>query len=490
MEIILLRSFLVLNPQDEVEKTSANECLKWLVQNDLIHPFLVASSMPVISEKIIDYYTTTGNAPFIDWLSAELQTSSIKRNEDVIDFTVIINAIKGKPRVGVNEIPKVYESFKNDFIKRSITSTLDEVKVISETSLKKAGKEYSGSTDAMDYFNYKTGVIKNIFENNRSKVHLKNDVGKYFDKYEQKKNRSDKQGCMFGLDEYDLLTAGINCGEFVMITAFAYEGKSTFLRNMFYKNVFHLNKFAVFGSLEMHLDVVVNLLISRHSANPKFNGIHAPIPYERIKRGTLSEDEEQFFRDIVLDDMVKGNYGECEILQIPNCSLQEFKSKLDMAATKFGDLDLACLDYLQLVRQPGRSYKDNELEQIMKDAKQLALSFNNNKGIVLATPHQINRVGRDSAEKMENYTLRNLSNTSEAERSTDIVIWILCNPDMRVRRESRTGIIKNREGKLMDAFNFYVDPDTGLICSLDAGDDLTLEGITPESLIQNIMNSK
>ena len=106
-----------------------------------------------------------------------------------------------------------------------------------------------------------------------------------------------------------------------------------------------------------------------------------------------------------------------------------------------------------------------EYEKLMQSFKDLALhTFD---GIYVVNAHQINREGRKEAEKSEKYTIRDLSMTAGAERSSDVILYLLRLDKYKQENEVRMGVIKNRDGKADDNGRMYFENyEVGLIDNL------------------------
>jgi hypothetical protein len=59
----------------------------------------------------------------------------------------------------------------------------------------------------------------------------------------------------------------------------------------------------------------------------------------------------------------------------------------------------------------------------------MAVGFNNGEGIPVVNPWQINREGKAAAAINEYYSLNHLSDTSEIEKSSDIIMALLRDTD-------------------------------------------------------------
>ncbi len=94
-----------------------------------------------------------------------------------------------------------------------------------------------------------------------------------------------------------------------------------------------------------------------------------------------------------------------------------------------------------------------ELNSVLRGAKKLAMHFNHGEKIPVLLLFQINREGKDAADKAAGrYKLRALSYANEAERSADIVTTTYLNDDMRKQGHTAFDCLKRREGPKFEPF--------------------------------------
>jgi hypothetical protein len=134
-------------------------------------------------------------------------------------------------------------------------------------------------------------------------------------------------------------------------------------------------------------------------------------------------------------------------------------------------LHLLTIDYLGLVdlsaTQSGMQDVQS-LNQVVRQAKGLAASFNHGKGISILSPFQSNREGYKEAMKSEGrYNLTAMAWANEAERSADNVFSVYLDASMRSTNELVIGHLKHREGPVVpDLVRVFADPKTRRIDDL------------------------
>ena len=113
-----------------------------------------------------------------------------------------------------------------------------------------------------------------------------------------------------------------------------------------------------------------------------------------------------------------------------------------------------------------RAKRQEELSDIVRDVKQLAVSFNNGKSVAVLAASQIGRTEYNYALKSGEYSIASFSDTSEMERSADLLVWLLRRKQDKEAHEIKAGICKYRDGSVSIPFTLYEDYAHGLIADL------------------------
>jgi hypothetical protein len=155
--------------------------------------------------------------------------------------------------------------------------------------------------------------------------------------------------------------------------------------------------------------------------------------------------------------------------------------------------------HLVIVDHPGLMSPDDagqykgetsSLNEIMKQLKRIAMTFNNNTGSAMICPFQINREGKKNVVKRTEkskdskegktfsiqdlekplYSTFDLSYANEAERSADSVIYTYLDDDLRKTNKLSIGCIKSRHGGLFTPFTADTALPAGMIWYIDPND--------------------
>jgi replicative DNA helicase len=265
---------------------------------------------------------------------------------------------------------------------------------------------------------------------------------------------SDEVGSPTGFKAIDDATRGIKKGEFWLTAAYTSEGKSMWLNNLMWTNAVLYGRNVVYASGEMPKDQIRQWILARHSQHPKFEGLGQPLGLTDLRDGTLSPAQERFFLETVVPDFTTSKeYGQMQVFQIyGGMTVSDLYRTLKYYRAQF-DIDLFIIDMVQHLS--GDSHKESfqiELQDNIMRLKQMAVTFNDGEGLPIITGYQVTRNAREKAEKMDGYENAALAYTAEAERSSDVVLWLLRKEAYKKVREVRLGMTKNRGGYIMEPY--------------------------------------
>lgn len=149
-------------------------------------------------------------------------------------------------------------------------------------------------------------------------------------------------------------------------------------------------------------------------------------------------------------------YGRFDVVQVPEDTPMSFvRSKLRAYQSIF-NVDVVIIDELQMLSAAQKREREREeLNQVVRAAKQLAVDFDGGRGVPVISPWQMSRNAWEEAQKNGGrYTRSSLSETAEAERRADVVISMYKHPESRSRVSAQ--VLKQRSGPIGD-FELYVD---------------------------------
>lgn len=294
-------------------------------------------------------------------------------------------------------------------------------------------------------------------------------------------------GQMTFIKQIDAALSGAKRYELWVHAAFTGGMKSTFMLNWAYnQSVIYKHDVLIF-SLEMPYNQCRRILYAMHSLHPKFRDIRVQLgfqedptqdvglPYNNIRDGNLHlwhANARRFFTDFVIpdfngEDVVahpywKPDYGKIQIeVADPDkddFTMQDLRSMAEVLYSR-APFSMIFVDHCGLM-SPRRFMKGTteNINEVIRDLKKLALGFNRGQGIAVVGLFQISREGYKSALKAKEktgkagYNLTHLSYANEAERSGDIVTATWIDEDLQAQSRVQFQCLKSRDNKPFDQF--------------------------------------
>lgn len=216
--------------------------------------------------------------------------------------------------------------------------------------------------------------------------------------------------------------------ELWLLVGFTEEGKTTVALNLSLSLAFGGER-SLYLNMESSSHQLYWKLASMASQDIQFPG--DPLPYYKIKRRELDKAREKDFAHILewVQEWIT-------VIDVPvGVSKGELQSAIN-GAKRAKEYCMVVVDNISLMAQRSDGYSAY-LGEIIKWLKKLAKS---DKLVVLAL-HQTNREGFQRAKKAGRYDFLALSDTNEAERSPDGILWVLRTDYLR----SRLGLLKLRD---------------------------------------------
>jgi len=265
-------------------------------------------------------------------------------------------------------------------------------------------------------------------------------------------------GQLTGIHQMDIVLKGAKRKELWTHAAFTGGLKSTLAINWHYNQAVFYRHSNILISLEMPYEQVVNILYSIHTAHPKFEsarkaaGISKSLEYEKIRDGELTPTEKQFLKLCVVDlNDPAQKYGGIHIeVADPDKSdfnMNDLRSKAELLYSKDPAIRMVTIDHAGLMQSRHRHNSTTErLNEVLRDLKRLAMSFNRGMGIAVVALFQISREGFKAAEKNGGkYNLTHLSYANEAERSSDVVTASFVDTELRESNLVKFQCLKTRD---------------------------------------------
>lgn len=320
-----------------------------------------------------------------------------------------------------------------------------------------------GAPAAREYLAHQIHVIDRMGEvDTAPEGDMRHEQDRALKEYAERRDSTVQHGILTGIKCIDSETGGFQNGELVLFAAYTGQGKSMFATQTAWYNAIGCTadgkkgRDVFFATSETIRPQVMRRIWARHSRLKQF-GHQAGLNSKKIKDGTLSPEEEKVFAAVLFDLKTNPDYGKLNILQMPRGADLKW---MEMRLREFGreaDVCLAVSDYLALVRpEYRRQSKREEYDEIINDAKLMATSFMDGRGVPFLSPWAVKqdafeaavygRRARDSDKSTNptgSYGLSCLAETSVAEKSADQIMTLL-------RAETETAIARLQFLKVRD----------------------------------------
>ena len=365
----------------------------------------------------------------------------------------------------VEDLPEILNNKIQEFESERLDDILKVVRTINKGKFvtPKTKETLTGPNDAIKYFFKEMEHGGTRGNGQQSSGSLNEDAGDIEEVY--LKSKADHLAGRLrlftkirGIDEH--LT--IKRGDFVGVLGYTGQRKSTLCRSFCYNAA--LQGFnALHVTLEQSYEEEMTIYALMHSAHPKF-GRKTAVSKRLFDEGCLSDEEEKFLFKTVLPDL-HNLRGKLIIRQPEESSTWGAIKTIAEITNQTTPLDLFFLDYLALCETKSRNIKE-EIESNIKDMKQFALHFNNNKGIVALTPVQGNRDGWEEAgDAQGKWEATGVYMYSEFERSLDSLLSVYIGPDVPENQLVISSAKLRRSGGI-PPFYAGVSSDVGLVTNL------------------------
>lgn len=330
--------------------------------------------------------------------------------------------------LGTNPIANIeayIKELKNASLKRELHHLANMMR---EQSL---SSEYS-SSDILEV------VEKKIYEISTESVqsefrHAKDIVYSTIERMRELKELGNQEitGITTGFDELNRVTTGFNKGDLVIIGARPGMGKTTLALNIV-QHILNHNKGVAFFSLEMPAEQLMLRMLSAITS----------IPLSDLKIGKLDDEQWSELSRSTNFMMEKDFYVD----DGSSLNIAQLRSKLRKLKSRNPNIEIAVVDYLQLMRG-GSKERHIEVGEISRGLKILARELQ----IPIVALSQLNRgvEGRDDKRPL----LSDLRESGSIEQDADIILFVY-REDVYKEREQKQKIAKlENDGKKDEARN-------------------------------------
>ncbi|MGD9970554.1 MAG: replicative DNA helicase [Sulfuricurvum sp.] len=232
-----------------------------------------------------------------------------------------------------------------------------------------------------------------------------------------------------GYAELNKMTTGFGKGDLVIIAARPAMGKTSFALNMV-QNLLDKGKGVAFFSLEMPSEQLMLRLLS----------LKTSIQLQRLRVGDMNPEEWNRLNDAVErmrnSKLFVDDHGSVNIHQL--------RSKLRKLKGRHPEIELAVIDYLQIMNGTGGKDRHLEVSEMSRGLKMLARELE----IPIVALSQLNRSLESRADKRP--MLSDIRESGSIEQDADIILFVYRN-DVYLYKEE-----KEREKEARSAGKEYV----------------------------------
>lgn len=368
------------------------------------------------------------------------------------------------------------DQYKAKMMRETLGNLLIESSSILSGGIRKGGQVIEGPEATIIHLTSTLSTLNGSLKRGSIEGSFRKDSNLVRKRYEHwKSNPGDTVGVLTGIDKLDAAHRGARNGELCLVLGFVSHLKTTFCFNWLYKAAVLFGRNVGIASLEMTIPELRDVVYVMHTNHPKFAEQNMPaVDFEKFKAGSLDSDEEATLEAAIADMDSCDEYGEIFYKEPQEALTIHEIQRWAESKHKTHPIDLLVIDYLGLV-DPGKGVSSLDsganLNKAIRQAKMMAMTFGNGRGIPVVSPFQANREGLKEAEKNGGrYKLTALANANESERSTDKVYYVYLDDTLRNSRELIVGNLKNRNGPvIMDQFKVFADPSTRTIDNLEVG---------------------
>lgn len=443
----ILRS-LIKTDEDEAMRIMLKENVEHLMREDFI---FISKAATKVYDFVKKFYVDYSDLPSLVALEEEF------RDDSDSELVAIVGFVKEESKVFTKADFKAQVSkLKKEQRKQQLETLLR----VAQLNLLKTEKD-KDTDDIVDdsiksliskcYEVYSEKKVEKIFGN------IMDDKKEFIEDVDKRRKEGGKVGILTGYEIIDLSTRGLRPGELMLIAGFVGECKTTLSLNIAYNVATMLGWNVLYFSVESKYKEIRRILYTMHTTHQKWG--REPLSSEDVRDGLISDEDFEFLK-VVADDLNdKEKYGSIIVYQPDrDVSVDDLRMIAEMENAK-QPLNLIIADYLgRFSINKKKSWDDVALNQILKDAKMLALTFNKGRGIPVISPFQTNRAGKQSADKNDGkYRLDALAGANEAERSADLILYTYLNDELRKISQLKLGCLKNRDGSIFEPFILSVD---------------------------------
>ena len=336
------------------------------------------------------------------------------------DERVLVDILTANP---ISNTTAYVQEIKDKAIKRHLLTLTTEIKRVTL-------EENLNGSDVVDLVEKKLYEITQNSQSNDFKdaVKITDDTMAYI---EEMRERGDAVlvGVDTGYAELNKMTTGFGKGDLVIVAARPAMGKTSFALNMV-QNLIEKGKGVAFFSLEMPAEQLMLRLLS----------VQTSIQLQRLRLGDFNPEEYKRLNDAV-DKM---RHSKLFVDDHGSININQLRSKLRKLKSRHPEIELAVIDYLQIMNGTGGKDRHLEVSEISRGLKMLARELE----IPIVALSQLNRSLESRSDKRP--MLSDIRESGSIEQDADIILFVYRN-DVYLYKEE-----KEREKEAISAGKEFI----------------------------------
>ena len=333
------------------------------------------------------------------------------------DEKVFLEVLSANP---ISNTKAYIDEIKEKALKRNLLSLTTEIKRVTL-------EEELPSNEVVDIVEKKLYEITQDNETGDFKDAQKvtHDTMKFIEEMKAKGNNI-LVGVDTGFRELNKMTTGFGKGDLVIIAARPAMGKTSFILNTV-NNLLEQNKGVAFFSLEMPAEQLMLRLLS----------IQTSIPLQKLRVGDMSS--EQWSRLSVATN--KMNEAKLFVDDQGHININQLRSKLRKLKSKHPEIEIAVIDYLQIMNGIGNQDRHLQVSEISRGLKMLARELE----VPIVALSQLNRGLESRNDKRP--MLSDIRESGSIEQDADIILFVYRDDVYLYKEEKEREKAAKAEGK-------------------------------------------
>ncbi|QOP40484.1 replicative DNA helicase [Sulfurimonas marina] len=229
-----------------------------------------------------------------------------------------------------------------------------------------------------------------------------------------------------GFKDLNKMTTGFGKGDLVIVAARPAMGKTSFILNTVH-NLIMQDKGVAFFSLEMPAEQLMLRMLS----------IQTSIPLQKLRVGDMS-DEQWSQLNGAIDQM---NNAKLFVDDTGSVNINQLRSKLRKLKAQHPEIEMAVIDYLQIMQGIGNQDRHLQVSDISRGLKMLAREL----GIPIVALSQLNRGLESRNDKRP--MLSDIRESGSIEQDADIILFVYRDDVYLYKEEKEREKAAKAEGK-------------------------------------------